>query len=579
MEKDGQTPCRLEEGTKEKSDTNKDEIVVPSYKRRNINFVKVVLIIQLISMSLFPLMMIKSLKYVKKVTQIGDDGTPIPGVEPIFNFTKRTYSSEMKQVFDPTQYWGSHSPYFEGGPNFPGINPSYPDICSIKQVHVLHRHGERFPTAENSYFMKMVAEKIKAGPGAPSLPWFSKWSYFLKEDLMVTKGLGTEFSSGSDFWASHGRDLYNATEKAFTFYDNHLNLDENGNFKRLPVIRATTQSRIKVSAQAWAAGFFGMFAEDPNHPYRAREPDRLYNLILQNEGEGYNSTLASYYSCKKGLFPAFLAGATRVQKWVNIYLKDAASRLTNVFGVELNPLEVHQIQRFCVYETAATSTVSPFCELFTTDEWRGYSYSEDLDFVGSAGGATPYGKAQGSGWLYELLGRLEHRLLPSSKFGTNASLTNHEDVFPIDQLFYLDLSHDSVIISVLNALGLEFLENDLPVNHIPFAHNFEVSRLTPFGARLYVEVLDCGEQTLSVRLKLNNRILPLRGLKNCPANSEGLCSFQNFTDSLKAALDSIDFDKICYYDPIYTTTNLQTMYKMPSSNDFENKITNDEIVK
>lgn len=140
-------------------------------------------------------------------------------------------------------------------------------------------------------------------------------------------------------------------------------------------------------------------------------------------------------------------------------------------------------------------------------------------------------------------------------WGINTTLTSTPDVFPVDQAIYLDMSHDSILVSVLTALGLDFLKEDLPSTKILAPRQFVLSRLTPFGARIYVEVLSCGEEeeedlleklentanevadkpsrtrsdasesnkqkhrseavkrSTFVRIKVNNRVLPLNSLK------------------------------------------------------------------
>ncbi|KAF5112998.1 hypothetical protein DV495_000867 [Geotrichum candidum] len=474
--------------------------------------------------------------------------------------------------FDIKQHWGSFSPYFDSGDVYPGVDSAerfaengLPDEqCRFKQVHVLHRHAERYPTPDSHRPMRKTADKLKRldSKQAVSHPLLTNWDFGLSTALLVPTGTGTEFSSGALFWATHGRLLFNASEKGYLFYDPSLNLYENGTSAAdsLPVLRATSQSRIRTSARNWAAGFFGLFGEDPlvsDEKRDAKPKTKLYELVEQIEGRGINNTLAGYYSCKNAGNSSYTSGVERVEKWVDIYLVKAAERLQKYFfphlKVEstdlehvLTPFDAFAIQKLCVHETAAYGNLSPFCTLFTREEWEGYEYSEALSFFGFASYGTVLGASEGAGWIHELLARLEHRTITEPAYGVNVTLTGSEETFPLDQPLYVDLSHDSVIISVITALGLDFLKEDLKSTIIPRERNFRISRLTPFGARLYVELYECTPGDVLVRLKLNNRILPLKGLEHCDGT---VCALNDFTKSLAVALKNIDYDEICFGTP------------------------------
>ena len=257
-----------------------------------------------------------------------------------------------------------------------------------------------------------------------------------------------------------------------------------------------------------------------------------------------------------------MTGSKLMNDWANMYLKDAYHRLqTQLFKTTENitALDAYYMQHLCTHETAVFGVTSPFCNFFTAKEWEGFEYSHDLSFYGSAGHGCTVGAAEGAGWIYELLARLEQRLIHVPEYGVNVTMTNSESVFPLDQRLYVDLSHDSVIVSVLTALNLDLFSGDkLDSTKLNNDRQFKISRLTPFGARLYVEIYSCNDNSydsdhddaLFVRLKLNNRILPLAGLKYCTDDSPyGQCQYDLFIKSLHHALSQIDFDQTCYGVP------------------------------
>lgn len=61
----------------------------------------------------------------------------------------------------------------------------------------------------------------------------------------------------------------------------------------------------------------------------------------------------------------------------------------------------------CPYETVALG-YSEFCSLFTEKEWKGYEHRWDLYWYYSNSFGYPLARAQGKGWVQELLSRLTH---------------------------------------------------------------------------------------------------------------------------------------------------------------------------
>lgn len=459
--------------------------------------------------------------------------------------------STYKSKFHMEEDWGSLSPFFSDGVSFHGVTarekgrlspdgfPLVPEmgVCRLRQAHVLHRHGERYPTDGAAENMFVFAEKLKesiTNTTDATFAWVAHWSYLLESELLVPQGFATEYASGSSFWASHGRHLFANGELLFDWDANWIEQD-----RPKVVVRATEQERIYESAKEWAAGFF--------------HRKNVYALFLQPEQEGLNSTLASYFSCANAYTnPKSVSGKAKEAEWINVYLKKAALRFQELipdFG-NFTAHDAFQMQQLCAFETAAF-TRSKFCEYFTETEWRGYEYASDLKFYYNDMFGSKTGKAQGAGWLHELVARLDGQYLTEPAYGINVTETSNNASFPLDQPLYMDMTHDSVILSVLTALNLDFLQENLDTDKIKVPRNLIISRLTPFGARMVVEVLDCdGELEDSttaryVRVVLNGRILPLSSLKKCGENLDGVCEIGLFIDSIKDALKQIDYDTIC----------------------------------
>lgn len=106
---------------------------------------------------------------------------------------------------------------------------------------------------------------------------------------------------------------------------------------------------------------------------------------------------------------------------------------------------------------------------------------------------NPTGRAQGLGYQQELLARLTKQYLTSSNSSVNYTITNNPEDFPLDRPFYADFSHDDIIISVLTSMSVDYFREHPSLTQFPPDpdRHFILSHLTPFGARLYTEVIGC----------------------------------------------------------------------------------------
>jgi 3-phytase len=238
-------------------------------------------------------------------------------------------------------------------------------------------------------------------------------------------------------------------------------------------------------------------------------------------------------------------------------------------GFNLTSSHVFAMMSLCSYEFAALGG-SRFCSLFTEQEWEDYEYAADLQFYGGYGFGAPSGRAQGIGYVVELGARLEGRLVHKGDVGINYTYDNTEASFPLHQPVYMDMAHDTTIISVLTALGLNTFKEpnglSAAVEHSP-PHRFRVSEITPFGARLIFEVWTCQNDTnfndlspvlytnpdLSsaqntsnyIRLVLNGAPVSLDGLSGCLRAVNGFCRLGSFLGDIPKLKEQAQYDFAC----------------------------------
>lgn len=172
-------------------------------------------------------------------------------------------------------------------------------------------------------------------------------------------------------------------------------------------------------------------------------------------------------------------------------------------------------------------------------------------------------RATGIGYQQEVLARLQNHTLGYSGSQINVTLDNNTETFPLNQSLYFDFSHDTNIVSILTAFGLRQFAEELPADRYPGPHNFTVAHITPFGARLDIEVIKTpkpvspnrdgylrGEEQKYVHFVLNQRTIPL-GLSfpECDASrKDGWCEFDTFIKIQEGMTAKANFDHACFGD-------------------------------
>ncbi|GFF31949.1 3-phytase A [Aspergillus udagawae] len=467
--------------------------------------------------------------------------------------------------FDITTSWGNLSPYKD----VPGFNVSngVPQGCELSQVHVLHRHAQRYPVSAllDGGGMEAFAQKVKnysklhgSKVGKGPLAFLNEWEYMLGEDTLQVTGAATEATSGASIWSKYGRLLYRAGPNVAA-WDSSLNVYPNGTARPKPIFRTTSQARILESARWWLSGFFGNTGANSSYAE--------YDLVIIPEGNGLNNTLASDHSCPGDKSE----GTNSATKFIPRFSQPALSRLARFLPPDFNltPFDITSMMNLCPYETAALGS-SSFCSLFTEQEWRDYAYNVDLQFYGNYGFGAPSGRAQGIGYVLELASRLAGRLIPSSDTSINYTYDNNAAQFPLHQPLYMDMSHDDVIVAVLAALGLEYFQygkEGLPdvIEHAP-ERTFRLNEITPFGARFVSEVWTCPDEgsvsfkeldamlyrnpvvqgTDYIRFVLNGAPVSMEGLVGCERTENGFCAVKDFLGGVPKLKEEAMYQFACF---------------------------------
>ena len=480
-----------------------------------------------------------------------------------------------------SQYWGEISPYTDNAADYFGVKDAgIPASCQLEQAHLLQRHANRFPTggADDGGNDERFAQKVTnftsshTGKFTGPLEFLTTYHYEMLESYLTGLGASTEFQAGVTFWNRYGRTLYNASVGQVAYNASF----PNGTARPKPVLRTTSQSRIYDSEINWSLGFFGSSFERVPNP-NLTDATAPFNLVVIPEGGTENNTLASYDSCFNDDDDVIgYLGDADLFTYIPKYLKNATARLQKYApsGFTFNTNDTYAMQSICAYEMGYLGQ-SDFCLLFTKKEWESFESSLDMQYYYDYSFGNPTGRAQGIGYLQELIARLKHQYITSSNSSVNSTYDDNAADFPLGQAFYADFSHDDIIISTLTALSLDYLRVPPSLTEIPpDPHRpFILSHLTPFGGRLVTEVIGCASKDPKpvakhwtqyyptqygynpanathkfIRMRLNNGILPLSTIRGgaCKGRPDGLCALDSFLESQADSYALSNYDFACF---------------------------------
>ncbi|RHZ43661.1 histidine phosphatase family protein [Aspergillus thermomutatus] len=140
------------------------------------------------------------------------------------------------------QQMGDLSPYFSPAEGF-GVNEyALPKGSKITQMHMIHRHGARYPSSSENmaaWAQKITNSTASGNKFTGALSFLNDWRFGLGAEILAPKGREELFQSGVLNWYNYGQ-LYNESST-----------------HRL-VVRTTTQDRMLKSAENFLAGFFGL---------------------------------------------------------------------------------------------------------------------------------------------------------------------------------------------------------------------------------------------------------------------------------------------------------------------------------
>lgn len=427
--------------------------------------------------------------------------------------------------------WGEFSPYQSVPQGDPHLSNSIPSGCTLTFAQVLSRHGSRFPARRQSIAYRAltthIVDLIHQGIVNPTgnAQFLRDYVYNLGSESLVASGVREMRDSGHHFYTRY-RSL----------------IDDCG---PPPFLRTNSIERVVASAEAFKEGYnSAIMTVDGTHPIEI--PDDILTLKALDPVE--NNTL--YW----GKCSRFLAHRTDLvpqsvnYKWK--FLRPIAMRINSLLqGMHVDEPIAQHLMNLCPFETVAGTADSPFCRLFTSQNWIRYGYDRSLMFWYQFGPGNALGPTQGVGWAQELLARMTGDRTfvngPNSFNSIDHSLDNGDDTFPLNRKLYADFTHDNIMTTILFALQLYSWSPNLGASlddtRYTTADGWSPGTTVPFAARAYFEKMRCdGQKDEFVRVIVNDRVVPL---KNCGADSDGKCPLPSWINSLNFVTSNGHWDK------------------------------------
>ncbi|KAI0326207.1 acid phosphatase [Cubamyces sp. BRFM 1775] len=402
--------------------------------------------------------------------------------------------------------WGQYSPWHALDKYRPP-----PAACNITQVNILQRHGARYPNLLDGQNYSVAVDHLASAEKFRDkrLKFLKEYEYDLGADDLVPFGASQTFEAG---------------QIAFKRYASLVNTTQ------IPFVRAAGAPRVISTATNWTVGFAAA-SHQRYQPY--------LNVIISEE---YNNTLNN--DC-----PNAGDGSRETNIWLSVFAPPIAKRLLEgAPGAHLSNMDVFNLMAMCPFDSVAKETLSPFCSMFTEEDFRAFEYHGDLEKYYKTGYGEKLGPIQGVGYVNELLARLQGKPVEDH--------TTHNDTleFPLDRTVYADFTHENLMVAVYAAMGLFNVTAPLDPRHLPSPHHEDpsgqswvASRMVPFSSRMVTERLTCvsdeGEAGTYIRVLVNDEVQPL---EFC-GGQDGLCELERFVQSQEYARASGrgDFD-LCY---------------------------------
>ncbi|KAI5965768.1 PHO5 [Candida pseudojiufengensis] len=394
-------------------------------------------------------------------------------------------------------FLGGSGPYKQGSRY--GISIDIPNGCSVEQVQMISRHGERFPSKGDGQFFDTIMESFKSygQPFKGDLSFLNNYEYFVKDKDYYEKETSPTNSEGT--YAGTSNALRHGTyfrQRYNDLYDNTTTF----------TVFTSNSGRCYQTANYFARGFLGDTYNE----------DDVEIVVIDEDKKMGGNSLTPRYACNalNNINNDHISN-----QFDKSYLQDILNRwLVDNPGLNLTTNQVSGLFLWIAFELNVRGS-SPFSDLFTNEEYIKNGYRNDLVNYYSIGQGNNLSIVVGSPLVKASL-----RLLQES-----------------DQKIIPMFTHDTDMEFYFSSLGLINPEKDLPTDHVQFPNPYSAAELFPQGGRTYLEKLKCGSNQY-IRFIMNDAVLPFPGCQNGIGFS---CEFNQYIELINSRMKNVDYGKQC----------------------------------
>lgn len=408
------------------------------------------------------------------------------------------------ESYNVVRFLGGAGPYVQH-PGY-GISTDIPDQCTLEQVHLLSRHGERYPSKGVGKKLESIVTKVNNYNQTfkGELAFLNDYTYFVPDRKYYEKetspinsegtfsGTTDALRHGSSFRAKYNS-LFNSSEETLKVF-------------------TSNSGRCHETSRYFARGFLGDQYSEDNVDY----------YIIDEDGSMGANSLTPRDGCTN-YNPD--ANDNIIAQYNTSFLATARDRIVaGNPGFNLTTSDVKNLFLWCAYEINVRGS-SPVCNLFTNEEFIRYSYSVDV--------STYYSNSFGNNMT---------ATAAAPYLNATLQLLLEEDP---DFKVLLAFTHDTDLEVFHSALGLLQPDNDLPTDHVPFPSPYSHVQATPQGARIITEKYSCGNSSY-VRYLINDAVVPIKTCQSGPGFS---CEFSEYEAYINLRLEGKDYAAQCGISP------------------------------
>ncbi|KAF9214576.1 PHOsphatase [Podila verticillata] len=437
-----------------------------------------------------------------------------------------------------------------------------PEGYDLVQVHLLNRHGTRYPSSKKSKAFKILTDKLRKAASVRGFEWLKDWSASTKYpvergNLLAARGDSDLYQIGYRFRTRYSTFLDKYPYDANTF-----------NFK------ASAKPRCTQSGNAFSSGFFeGRYTNDPKMDHHGPSKWPLVQPVsMSTLPSGLDKEIAVKYACPR--WQEQVDGRPELtlrQKslFEPTFLPQLAAQVTQALnaGVNVTTSDISNIYQLCGFEISIYDEDQTWCRLLRPsmlspslkkvddrEHFLNLEILDDLDDFYTHGPGVPFNRHLGCVFGTTLLDAM--KLVLEDKTGVQKRADDDDDPeLPHHGVF--KFGHSETIMFVSSFLGL-YHQQGIPLTANMTAEQFarrefRASNFAPFASNMVFEVYQPKRRSTLKRRGTSSSAVESKGLVRMLVNERPFqipgcdtmfCEWATF----KAVLEKAGAGKNCDFD-------------------------------